>query len=74
MWHIFSLMEDGGCFERKGPSSFLRPDCFSNPSGALGCGRPFAVQFLMEFSATEQKSSVPVNLERVGKDDMAINP
>lgn len=74
MWHFFFPMEDGDCFERKGLSSFLKLDCITIPSGALGCGHPSAVWFLMEFSATERKSSVPVNLERVGEDDIAINP
>lgn len=55
-------------------SSFLKQDCITVPSGALVCGHPSALGFLKEFSATERKSSVAVNLERVGEDDIAINP
>lgn len=74
MWLFFFPVEGGDCVERKGLSSFLKLDCVTVPSDAQGCGHPSALGFLMEFSAPEQKSSVPVNLERVGEDDIAINP
>lgn len=74
MWHFFFPMKDRDCVERKALPSFLKLDHITVPSGALACGHPSALGFLMEFSATEQKSSVPVNLEGVEEDDIAINP
>lgn len=76
LFHVVFFFPYGGWWLlwNKGAFIFLRPDCTTGASGALGCGHPFAVQFLMGFSAAEQKLSVPDNLERVGEDDMAINP
>lgn len=52
----------------------LRPASVTGPSGEEGHGCPLVMQFLMEFSAAEQKSSVLLNLNRAGEDDVAINP
>lgn len=67
-------MEDGGCSWKKGPSSFLRLAFVFGFWGAEGHSHSFVVQFVMQFSATQQKSSVPDSLKRAGEDATAINP
>lgn len=72
---VYSFLYGGWwLFRKKRLSSFLKPDLVFGPWGAQGHNHPFVVQFVMEFSATQQKSSVPDSLKRVGEDAIDINP
>lgn len=61
LWRMVVVLKERVCHL---PKATLHPWSF-NCTG---------MWFLTEFSATEKKSSVPVNLKRLGEDGMAIEP